>query len=171
MSSPRCVIAAPSFAPRPLLPSANAEALALALLLGALGPAGATASLTCSATDRSLAFSAQAIVGHGLGEALSGFRGNIQLLMRNTPEALRELEFAGEHLTHHWVNGRELKLRLFREGAGDSGGSVELVVETRAVTNDDPKHRGSYLLNVTLPLVEGHPKTLKARGRATCSLG
>ncbi|HEX8165869.1 MAG TPA: hypothetical protein VF601_08785 [Beijerinckiaceae bacterium] len=153
---------------------AAAAVLALpALLLGAR-PGLATASLSCDADDKSLKLSAQAVVGHGMGEGLSGFQAEIQVLLKGAPETLRKLELAGEHLTQHWVHGREVKLRMYRDGPGsEAAGSVDLVVETRAAAKDEPEHRGSYVLTVSTPGASpgAEGKTLKARGRAACSLG
>jgi hypothetical protein len=151
--------------PRALLP------LAAGLL--AATPALATASLSCSAADRSLKFSADAVVSRGLGEQVPQFSGEIELLMKGVPEDFRKLALSLEHLTQRWLYGREVKLRLYREREGEPHGSVELVVETRRTPKDETEYRGRYELTVfTLASPQDStPKTLKARGRAACSLG
>ncbi|MFL4974575.1 MAG: hypothetical protein ACJ8DT_12930 [Microvirga sp.] len=140
-----------------------------ALLLAT--PAYATASLSCSADDKSLRFSAEAIVSHGVGETVAQFAGELEVRLREAPPGLRKLPLALEHLTQRWLHGREVKLRLFREREGD--GSVELVVETRRAANDETAFSGSYVLTVSSEdAAPGAPaRTLKARGRASCSLG
>jgi len=65
------------------------------------------------------------------------------------------------------------QLRLFREREGEGQGSVELVVETRRAGKDETEFSGSYVLTVSSEdAAPGAPaRTLKARGRASCSLG
>ena len=142
-----------------------------ALLLAT--PAYATASLSCSADDKSLRFSAEGIVSHGVGETVAQFAGELEVRLKEAPPGLRKLPLALEHLTQRWLHGREVKLRLFREREGEGQGSVELVVETRRAANDETEFSGSYVLTVSSEdAAPGTPaRTLKARGRASCSLG
>jgi hypothetical protein len=142
-----------------------------ALLLAT--PAYATASLSCSVDDRSLRFSAEAIVSHGVGEGVAQFTGELEVRLKDAPPGLRTLPLGLEHLTQRWLHGREVKLRLFREHEGDGRGSVELVVETRRLGKDETAFSGSYVLTVSSEdAAPGAPKrTLKARGRASCSFG
>ncbi len=152
----------------------RAALAALALAGPLLGgrPALATATLSCDASDRSLKLSVQAVVGHGAGESLSGFQGELQVLLKGAPDDIRKLALGPEHLTQHWVHGREVKLRIYRERPDGLTGDVELVVETRASAPDEPEHRGTYALtgHVPGPSPGAGLKTLKAHGRATCSL-
>jgi len=143
-----------------------------ALLLGT-APALATASLSCSADDKSLRFSAEGIVSHGVGEGVAQFTGELEVRLKEAPPGLRKLPLALEHLTQRWLHGREVKLRLFREREGEGQGSVELVVETRQATKDETEFSGSYVLTVSSEeAAQGAPaRTLKARGRASCSFG
>ncbi len=145
---------------------------AIAALLLAT-PAYATASLSCSADDRSLRFSAEGIVSHGVGETVAQFTGELEVRLREAPPGLRKLPLALEHLTQRWLHGREVKLRLFRERDGEGQGSVELVVETRRAANDETAFSGSCVLTVSgEDAAPGAPaRTLKARGRVSCSLG
>jgi hypothetical protein len=146
-----------------------------ALLLAT--PAYATASLSCSANDKSLRFSAEGIVSHGVGETVAQFAGELEVRLKDAPPGLRKLPLALEHLTQRWLHGREVKLRLYRERErereGDGQGSVELVVATRRAGKDETEFSGSYVLTVSgEDAAPGAPaRTLKARGRASCSLG
>ena len=148
-------------------------ALALAGPLLEARPALATATLSCDAGDKSVKLSVQAAVGHGAGESLSGFQGEIEVLLKGAPDDMRKLALGPEHLTQHWVHGRAVKLRIYRERPDGQPGDVEIVVETRAGAADEPEHRGTYVLTVHVPGPSSgaEPKALKARGRATCSLG
>jgi hypothetical protein len=99
------------------------------------------------------------------------FAGEIEVRLKDAPPGLRKLPLALEHLTQRWLHGREVKLRLYREGDGQ--GSVELVVETRRAGKDETEFSGSYVLTVSSEdAAPGAPtRTLKARGRASCSFG
>jgi hypothetical protein len=121
---------------------------AIAALLLAT-PAYATASLSCSADDKSLRFSAEGIVSHGVGETVAQFAGELEVRLKEAPPGMRKLPLALEHLTQRWLHGREVKLRLFREREGEGQGSVELVVETRRAANDETEFSGSYVLTVS----------------------
>jgi hypothetical protein len=71
---------------------------AIAALLLAT-PAYATASLSCSADDKSLRFSAEGIVSHGVGEGVAQFTGELEVRLKDAPPGLRKLPLGLEHLT------------------------------------------------------------------------
>lgn len=149
----------------------GAAAILAALIAGA-APAAATATLSCEVDDKSVKLDVQASVAHGMGEALTGFRGEIGVRLKRAPVDLGTLSLDPEHLTHSWIHGREVRLRLFRERGGGAQGSVELVLETRSRGGDDSSFVGRYSLAVdVLRPGAGEVTTLKAQGRATCSLG
>src|SRR5829696_4775182 len=77
-----------------------------ALLLAT--PAYATASLSCSADDKALRFSAEGIVSHGVGETVAQFAGELEVRLKDAPPGLRKLPLALEHLTQRWLHGREV---------------------------------------------------------------
>jgi hypothetical protein len=139
-------------------------------------PALASASLYCTAEDKSVRFSAEAVVSHGVGEQVPQFSGELAVLMKDAPQDFRSVALGLEQLTQKWLHNGEVKLRLYRDLEGDKQpGSVELVVETKRVPQDETAYRGTYTLTVSTPpegAGEGAAaKTLKARGRAGCSLG
>ncbi len=68
---------------------------AIAALLLAT-PAYATASLSCSADDKSLRFSAEGIVSHG---GVAQFTGELEVRLKDAPPGLRKLPLGLEHLT------------------------------------------------------------------------
>jgi hypothetical protein len=131
----------------------------------------ASASLSCSAEDKAIKFSADAVVSRGVGEQMPQFAGEIELLTPNVPQDFRKLALSLEHLTQRWLYGPEAKLRIYHEREGEPHGSVELVVETRQSRRDETEYRGRYELTVTTLGQDSTAKTLKARGRATCSFG
>src|SRR5215203_4870578 len=74
-----------------------------ALLLAT--PAYATASLSCSADDKALRFSAEGIVSHGVGETVAQFAGELEVRLKDAPPGLRKLPLALEHLTQRCCTG------------------------------------------------------------------
>ena len=65
-----------------------------------------------------------------------------------SPRNCGSREFDGDSLTHHWLDGRALKLHLYREWEVDkSFDYVELVIETQA-GDDEGLYGGSYKLTV-----------------------
>lgn len=145
---------------------------ALAALIAGAAPAAATATLSCAVDDRALTLDVQASVAHGMGEALSGFRGEIRVRLKGAPRDFGTLLLEPEHLTQSWIHGRDVRLRLYRDRGEGAHGSVELVLETRS-TGGDSSFVGRYALTVDHQRQpgDGAVATLKARGRATCSLG
>lgn len=148
-------------------------ALALPVLAG-VTPAGATASLSCSAQDRAVSFAVEAVVSHGVGEVVTGFRGEAILRLKGIPDGFRPQVFESGNLTQAWIRGRDVKIRIYRDGP-ESGprASVELVIETRGAGGDATDFRGTYELSVEhLAASSGaEARTAKARGKAACSLG
>ncbi|HEX2555918.1 MAG TPA: hypothetical protein VHL98_19635 [Microvirga sp.] len=151
--------------------AAVAPAAILVALVAGAAPAGATATLSCEVDDKAVKLDVQASVAHGMGEALSGFRGEIGVRLKGAPADFGTLVLEPEHLTHSWINGREVRLRLYRERGEGAHGAVELVLETRAA-GGDTSFVGRYVLTVDhLRPGASEVATLKAQGRATCSLG
>ena len=151
---------------------ATGLAAALAATLAGAGPAAATATLSCEVDDKALALDVQASVAHGMGEALTGFRGEIRVRLKGAPADFGTLVLEPEHLTQSWIHGRDVRLRIYRERSEGAHGAVELVLETRS-RGGDTSFVGRYALTVDLLRQpgDGAVTTLKAQGRATCSLG
>ncbi len=152
--------------------SVVAPAALLAATLAGAAPAAATATLSCAVDDRAVALDVQASVAYGMGEALSGFRGEIRVRLKGAPADFGTLVLEPEHLTQSWIHGRDVRLRLYRERGEAPHGAVELVLETRS-QGSDTSFVGRYALTVDHQRQpgDGAVTTLKARGRAACSLG
>lgn len=144
-------------------------------LLPWLSPAHATGNFLCEIDDPSLKFTAESAFSHGLGEAFLSFKANLEVKLEGTPTDWANLELDSAALVHHWFADGDLNLHLYREREGDGPhGYVELIVTTEQNARDDDEtaFEGAYELTVyeTSPS-EGEGKTLKAQGKASCSVG
>jgi hypothetical protein len=159
---------------RPLKASVRIGLLALACATIGIGSAHASGSFSCEADDKSLKFSAEAMFSHGLGEQFTNFKGTMSMLMKDAPPDLAAIELGSDNLPHHWFHGDVLKLHIYREREGTGKeGYVELFVETKQNPNDETDFSGTYELIVFRFLSEQDPdgRTLKAKGKVSCSVG
>lgn len=143
-----------------------------ALVLAVLSAAAAHASggISCEAEDKTVKFQAQAGV-NSLGAAFFDFKASLEILAPGAPKDFRKLAFNNDHLTQRWVGGRNIKLRLYRERAGEPHGYVDLIIETWSRKDDELEYRGTYLLDifdVTKDAPDG--KTITLKGRVTCEV-
>lgn len=158
------------------MPDPRRAAAVLFGLLVTATPAAATATLDCSLDDRRIAFQARASVAHGFGEAISGFEGTVSFRGAGLPAGLGVIALDGDSLVHHWLHGRDLRLRVYRPGAeAEPFGEVEIVIETRAAggRDDATAYRGRFRATlVATPAAAGaEPKRTTVAGRIICSLG
>ena len=128
-----------------------------------------------SREDKTLKLSVEGAFSRGVGEGVINFGGRIEVLAKTTPDDFRSVDLEREHLTQTWINGRDLKLRMYREREGNAAphGYIELLLETRQSSRDELEYTGSYVLTV-FHLKSGQDsegKTLSARGKAKCSAG
>ncbi len=122
-------------------------ALALAVMAT---PAAASGGLECSIKDKSLRFAVNAGVTRGMGSPSFDFRGKLEVLDKVVALDLRDVTFDGGDRPQYWLDGKELRLLLYKErGADKPFGSVELEIRTKvAGGNDSGVFRDSYKLSV-----------------------
>ena len=83
-----------------------------------------------------------------MGAPFFNFRGKLEILDASVPQKLRTAEFEQQHLAQYWLDGRALKLHLYREWEVDNSFDyVDLVIETQA-GDDEGVYDGSYTLTV-----------------------
>jgi hypothetical protein len=141
---------------------------------GGAGTAQASAGFSCSIEDKALKLGVEGAFSRGVGEGVINFGGKLEVLAKATPEDFRNVDLERENLTQTWINGRDFKLRMYRERTGSAPhGYVELVVETRQSSRDELEYAGSYVLTVHHLASEqdGEGKTVTVRGKARCSAG
>jgi len=148
----------------------------LGIGIGAADVAQASAGFSCSVEDKTLKLAVEGAFSRGVGEGVINFGGKLEVLAKATPDDFRSVALEREHLTQTWINGRDLKLRMYREREGNAlpHGYVELVLETRQIgARDELEYAGSYVLTVYHLKSEqdSEGKTFTARGKARCSAG
>lgn len=131
------------------------------------GTALATGGMSCSADDTSIKLDVGSSMSHGMGGAFFQFKGELEVRHPKTPEDFRRFIFGIEDLTHHWIDGEEIKLLFYRERSGDKPhGFVELTVLTQR-KDEAGDYEGRYEL--TLYDTAWSPvEPLKVTGNVTC---
>lgn len=147
----------------------------LLCLLAWISPANATGNFLCEIDDPSLKLSAESAFSHGLGEAFLDFKATLEVRLEDAPKDWASLEIDKAGLVHHWFADGDLNLHIYREREGDAPhGYVELIVNTQqnARGDDETAYNGTYELTVyEVGASDSEGKTLKAEGKASCSVG
>lgn len=126
---------------------------ATTLLLTA-GSAFATGGIWCSAEDAAVTFRVEAGVTRGMGGPTFNFRGDLEILGRPIGDDLRKTVFDGSNLTQYWLDGKELRLLVYREHeVANTYSSVELTIMTKA------SEEGTYDGHYSLAIYEGTADT------------
>ena len=101
------------------------------------------------------------------------FKGELEILAPGIPKDFQKIEFAKEHLTQRWLDGRNLKLKIYREREGEPHGYVDIVIEAWPRKDEEDQFRGGYTLTIFDMSVkkDGEGKTTTLKGRVTCSAG
>lgn len=150
--------------PRPPLVTA-VTALIVVASAAASPAAHASATVDCTADDRTLAFALTGTVG-SFGEAIAPHR--IELDVKpQSGRAARHFTAEGDgddalRLTQQWLQGRELRLFVF------SADAVAFTAETRRSGDaEEDVYRGRYKLALTT----GASAPWIVTGRITCTIG
>ncbi|MFK8249986.1 hypothetical protein [Ancylobacter terrae] len=147
------------------LPQGAAGALLLAL--GA-GPALASGGFDCSASDGKVKLAVSGGVSRGLGGRPFNVEGTLEVLKAKVAADFRKVAFTGDDLAQNWLDGRELRLRLYRERAGDTPhGYVEIAIVTRA--KDELDFAGTYTVEV-YEADTGSDGKVTIKGKVACSV-
>jgi hypothetical protein len=147
----------------------------IACLVSALAATAAhgSAGMSCEASDKTVKLALEAGISRGMGDTVFSFKGELEILVPATPKDFRKLELGRDNLTHHWLDNRNLKLRMYREREGEPHGSIDLVIEAWPRKNaDDLEFRGGYTLTIfDVPKAGADGKTTVLKGRVSCSAG
>jgi hypothetical protein len=146
--------------------------LTACLTLLGIAAAHASEGLSCEASDKAVKLALEAGVSRGVGSGFFSFKGQLDILAPGAPKDFRKLEFEKEHLTQQWLDNRNLKLRVYRERAGDPHGYVDIVIEAWPRKDEEDEFRGGYVLTIfDIPKAGAEGKTTVLKGRVTCSAG
>ena len=140
-----------------------------AILLATAG-ASASGGLSCSTEAGPARIEIESGVTRGMGGPLFNFRATATIADKGVAEDLRKTSFEREHVPQYWLDGKELKLLLYREREGDKPhGYVEIEVRTQA-GDDEGLYGGTYTLSTfDVPAGDGaEAKEFKAEGPISC---
>lgn len=140
----------------------------LTLLLAGLMPAHASGGFSCEAQDASVKFEAGGGMGRSVGASLFNFNGEINVKLKGAPADFRDVKLKDSDVSQRWIDGKEVRLQLYREREEGLFGYVNLEILTKRV--DEGSYVGRYEL--TISHVESEKateaKTFKARGKVKC---
>jgi len=140
-----------------------------ATLLLSAGAAFASGGIWCSADDKAANFEVEAGVTRGMGGPTFNFRGNLEIVGRPDGDSLRKTVFEDSNLTQYWLDGKELRLNIYREHeVAEKINSVELTILTKA--SDEGVYDGQYTLAVydNAADTEKDGKPVELTGKVSC---
>lgn len=141
--------------------------IAAVLPLLASSPATASGGLWCDADDGPARIEIQGGVTHGMGGPLFNFAGTLAARDETLPADLRKTAFDRSHVPQYWLDGKELRLLLYRERAADRPhGYVELTIITHAI--DESSYEGRYELKLFDADSSNEGRTWKFEGKISC---
>jgi hypothetical protein len=121
--------------------------MCVAMLLSSASAAFASGGIWCSTDDPVAIFGVEAGVTRGMGGPTFNFRGDLEIKARPAGDSLRKTVFEDLNLTQYWLDGKELRLNIYREHEGaQKFNSVELTILTK--TSDEGVYDGSYTLSI-----------------------
>jgi hypothetical protein len=124
--------------------------LAILVVAGACAPAFAAGGLNCSADDKKVKLEVNSGVTHGMGGPTFNFTASVEIRSKAVSAALRELTFDESNRPQYGLDGRELRLLLYKEREDEAPfGSVEVEIRTRAAGDpDEGTYKGNYKITV-----------------------
>ncbi|WP_275789174.1 hypothetical protein [Pararhizobium gei] len=133
----------------------------------------ATGGFSCSIDDEVLKLDVESSFSHGLGEALLNPSGTVEIRDPFASERLRRIAIDKSRLPHHWLYGKELKLRIYAETEEGPFSSLDLAIETVSEGDEETGYSGTYrmVLYRAEPLPGSTEQQIEKTGRASCSAG
>jgi hypothetical protein len=123
--------------------------VAVAVFSMCAGEAQASGGINCEAKDKAVSIDVSAGVSRGMGAAIFSFDGTLEIDDPRVAPDLANTKFELDHVAQYWLDGEELRLRLYRERVGDKPhGYVELSIETKSRGDEDEGvYAGRYQLS------------------------
>ena len=144
------------------------RAITIAMLMLAT-PALASGGFSCEADDAAAKFTIEAGLSRGAGNGLFNFRGELELRDKDVAEDFRKSVFEPANLMQHWIDGKDLRLEVYRERSGDKP-FAELTLLIEAVLVEEGSYAGPYslrLMDMTGD-TSSEGRTITIEGKATC---
>ena len=106
-----------------------------------------------------------------MGGPIFAFESTVEIRDRSIAVDLRKTKFGMDHVAQYWLDGKELRLGLYREREGDKPhGYVELVIYTKSA-GDEIGYGGSYELTVYDGVGDdAEAKEATFKGKVECSV-
>ncbi len=131
--------------------SYRASLLAPLLLALASVPAGATATLTCEADDRNLAFNLIGNIGQSAAAVLQVTGGSIKLKAVRGKNDEIEFDLQATHLVQQWVFEKELRIGILTAENKDISLYLAIVAQRIKSGDEGDRYKGRYVLKVQGP--------------------
>lgn len=130
----------------------------------------ASGGLSCEVKDKNAQIAVSSGVTRGMGAPIFNFSGRIEIRGKSVPQDLRKTQFGDDHVAQYWLDGKELRLLLYRERDADRPhGYVQVTITTRA-RGDEGTYDGRYSLAVydTSGNASAEGKTVELSGKIGC---
>lgn len=142
-------------------------------LMAAVMPAAASGGLDCSIKDKSVIFTLNSGVTHGMGSPTFNLKAELKLLKKGIVEDFRAVALDDGNRPQYWLDDKELRLIFYREREGNGPfASVELEIRAKAAGDDAGTYNGTYKL--TGDGVQGtdgaQSERLMLKGKVSCSV-
>lgn len=145
--------------------------LLLAASIGSAGPAFASASLSCSISDKSLQLEMGGVISHGVGAGLISAEGESKSNIAILTGTMKSITFDRDQITQYWLSGQVLKLRIYSESEGSPHESLDLEIEARQKGGiDSPTFPGTYTATATsmAGVTGSEAKSVTVKGKISC---
>lgn len=143
--------------------------LAATVLLCAAAPAMASGGLSCEGEDKQAKIFVESGMGRSIPGAFLNFQGKIEFSDKSLPDDLRTMDIKREDLAENWIDGKTLKLHIYRERTGDAPhGYVDLVINTWI--KEEGTYDGSFVATAfdTTNDTSAEGKTVSVQGNVSC---
>ncbi|PDQ20366.1 hypothetical protein CN311_14460 [Mesorhizobium sanjuanii] len=143
--------------------------ICVTVLLSSVGTAFASGGIWCSADDTAVEFQVEAGVTRGMGGPTFNFRGDLEIKARPAGDSLRKAVFEDSNLAQYWLDGKELRLNIYREHQlADTYNHVELTILTK--TSDEGVYDGQYTLAIYDAAADADKdgKPVELKGKVSC---
>ncbi|TIX00798.1 MAG: hypothetical protein E5V59_05875 [Mesorhizobium sp.] len=143
--------------------------ICVAMILLSASAAFASGGFWCNADDTAVTFDVGAGVTRGMGGPTFNFRGDLEIKARPAGDSLRKTVFEDSNLTQYWLDGKELRLNIYREHeVAQKFNSVELTILTK--TSDEGVYDGQYTLAIydAAADTDQDGKPVEVTGKVSC---
>lgn len=143
------------------------------LLAATALPAAASGGLDCSIKDKSVQFTLNSGVTHGMGGPTFNLKAELKILRKGIVEDFRTVALDDGNRPQYWLDGKDLRLLFYREREGNGPfASVELEIRTKATGDDEGTYNGTYKLtgDGLLGTDSVQSERLELKGKVSCSV-